>query len=67
MTYRDIPSPTYNKITYLEMAEHVGVRHFSSYLRQVYTQTRRLWVVHYPAFCWLRKSWQYEDLMWACS
>jgi cyclopropane fatty-acyl-phospholipid synthase-like methyltransferase len=36
MTYRDIPSATYNKITYLEMAEHVGVRHFSSYPSSLY-------------------------------
>nr|CAG8434534.1 6226_t:CDS:2 [Entrophospora candida]CAG8590125.1 2695_t:CDS:2 [Entrophospora candida] len=36
MDYRDIPpTPKYNKITCLEMAEHVGVRLFSTFLEQV--------------------------------
>ncbi|CAG8761828.1 12646_t:CDS:1, partial [Racocetra fulgida] len=36
MDYRDIPRrPKYDKITCLEMAEHVGVRLFSSFLSQV--------------------------------
>ncbi|CAG8474031.1 9684_t:CDS:1, partial [Acaulospora colombiana] len=37
MDYRDIPrNPKYNKITCLEMAEHVGVRLFPSFMNQVY-------------------------------
>ncbi|PMD14942.1 cyclopropane-fatty-acyl-phospholipid synthase [Hyaloscypha hepaticicola] len=63
MDYRDIPSSTYNKITCLEMAEHVGVRHFSSFLRQVYTllDDDGVFIIQLSG---LRKSWQYEDLVW---
>jgi cyclopropane fatty-acyl-phospholipid synthase-like methyltransferase len=36
MDYRDIPrSPKYHKITCLEMAEHVGVKLFTTFLEQV--------------------------------
>ncbi len=38
MDYRDIPNRKYNKITCLEMAEHVGVKNFSSFLAQVLVQ-----------------------------
>ncbi len=34
--YRDIPRRTYDKISCLEMAEHVGVRRFQTFMRQVY-------------------------------
>jgi sphingolipid C9-methyltransferase len=36
MDYRDIPAERYNKISCLEMAEHVGVRRFGKFLEQVY-------------------------------
>ncbi len=35
MDYRDIPFRKYDKITCLEMAEHVGVKNFSKFLVQV--------------------------------
>jgi hypothetical protein len=35
MDYRDIPMAKYDKITCLEMAEHVGVKNFSKFLHQV--------------------------------
>lgn len=70
MDYRDIPLPEsahgpagYDKITCLEMAEHVGVRHFSTFLRQV----RDMMTddgVFFLQIAGLRKSWQYEDLIW---
>ena len=36
--YRDIPVQPghYNKIVSLEMAEHVGIRHYAKFLRNVY-------------------------------
>jgi len=34
--YRDIPQQTYDKISCLEMAEHVGVRRFQRFMRQIY-------------------------------
>lgn len=35
MDYRDIPPSTYNKISCLEMAEHVGVKYFRKFMRQI--------------------------------
>lgn len=65
MDYRDIPVPEgrYNKITCLEMAEHVGVRHFGTFLKQVYDMMDDDGVF-FLQIAGLRKSWQYEDLIW---
>ena len=65
MDYRDIPVPEggYKKITCLEMAEHVGVRHFGSFLRQVYDMLDDDGAF-FLQIAGLRKSWQYEDLTW---
>jgi sphingolipid C9-methyltransferase len=37
LDYRDIPTKQYNKIVSLEMVEHVGVKNFQKFLRQVYS------------------------------
>lgn len=67
--YRDIPVSTapngvkYDKITCLEMAEHVGVFRFNTFLMQV----RELLNddgLFYLQIAGLRRSWQYEDLCW---
>jgi sphingolipid C9-methyltransferase len=65
MDYRDIPVPEggYHKITCLEMAEHVGVRHFSSFLSQVHNMLDDDGVF-FLQIAGLRKPWQYEDLIW---
>lgn len=73
MDYRDIPLPTpnegngagegYDKITCLEMAEHVGVRHFSGFLKQVYDMLDDDGVF-FLQVAGIRKPWQYEDLIW---
>ncbi len=36
MDYRDIPKKKYNKITCLEMAEHVGVKNFKKFMAQIH-------------------------------
>ncbi|MCS6809203.1 MAG: cyclopropane-fatty-acyl-phospholipid synthase family protein [Bacteroidota bacterium] len=36
MDYRDIPHQKFDKITCLEMAEHVGLRKFQRFIKQVY-------------------------------
>ena len=37
MDYRDIPrNKKYNKITCLEMAEHVGIKYFKKFMKQIY-------------------------------
>lgn len=65
MDYRDIPVPEgrYNKITCLEMAEHVGVRHLGSFFRQVNDMLEDDGVF-FLQIAGLRKSWQFEDLTW---
>ncbi|KAI9808127.1 MAG: Sphingolipid C9-methyltransferase 2 [Sarcosagium campestre] len=65
MDYRDIPVPEggYNKVTCLEMAEHVGVRHFGTFLKQVYDMMDDDGVF-FLQIAGLRKPWQYEDLIW---
>lgn len=63
--YRDIPVPQggYNKITCLEMAEHVGVRYFSTFLKQVHDMLDDDGVF-FLQIAGLRRPWQYEDLVW---
>ncbi|RDW60437.1 putative cyclopropane-fatty-acyl-phospholipid synthase [Aspergillus mulundensis] len=63
MDYRDAPRGPYKKITCLEMAEHVGVRHFGSFLAQV-NEMLDDDGVFFLQIAGLRKSWQYEDLIW---
>jgi cyclopropane fatty-acyl-phospholipid synthase-like methyltransferase len=65
MDYRDIPVPEgrYNKITCLEMAEHVGVRYFGRFLNQVNDMLEDDGVF-FLQIAGLRKPWQYEDLVW---
>ncbi|KAK9463798.1 S-adenosyl-L-methionine-dependent methyltransferase [Lipomyces oligophaga] len=66
LDYRDTPVPAtgkYDKISCLEMAEHVGVRKFGKFLRQVYDMLDDdgLFLLQIAG---LRKCWQYEDLVW---
>jgi len=64
MDYRDLPpNEKYNKITCLEMAEHVGVRKFGAFMRQVYDLLEDDGVF-YLQIAGLRRPWQYEDLNW---
>ncbi|CEH16507.1 sphingolipid c9-methyltransferase [Ceraceosorus bombacis] len=65
MDYRDIPVEKgyYNKIVSLEMAEHVGIRHYSKFLADIHERldddgTFLLQVAG------LRPTWQYWDLIW---
>jgi len=63
MDYRDIPREKYDKITCLEMAEHVGVRKFQEFMLQVkdLLEDDGLFFLQIAG---LRRAWQYEDLMW---
>jgi len=65
MDYREIPVPTggYDKITCLEMAEHVGVRHLGGFFRQVYDMLEDDGVF-FLQIAGLRKAWQFEDFTW---
>ncbi|AGO10780.1 AaceriAFR735Wp [[Ashbya] aceris (nom. inval.)] len=65
--YRDTPlaegGKKYNKIICLEMAEHVGIRKFGTFLQQVYDMLDDDGIF-YLQYAGLRKPWQYEDLIW---
>jgi len=65
MDYRDTPVPEggYDKITCLEMAEHVGVRKFGAFLQQVYDMLNDDGIF-FLQYAGLRKFWQFEDLEW---
>ncbi|KAI8907930.1 S-adenosyl-L-methionine-dependent methyltransferase [Gorgonomyces haynaldii] len=63
MDYRDIPKQKFDKITCLEMAEHVGVLRFSTFLRQVKDMLEDDGLF-FLQIAGLRRAWQYEDLQW---
>ncbi|KAJ1984340.1 hypothetical protein H4R34_000715 [Dimargaris verticillata] len=62
--YRDIaPRPRFNKISCLEMAEHVGVRKFQDFLLQVRDMLEDDGLF-FMQIAGLRATWQYEDFVW---
>ncbi|EPQ51617.1 sphingolipid C9-methyltransferase [Gloeophyllum trabeum ATCC 11539] len=65
MDAREIPGGPghYTKIVSLEMAEHVGIRRYASFLRQMYDllDDNGVFVMQVAG---IRPSWQYEDLIW---
>jgi cyclopropane fatty-acyl-phospholipid synthase-like methyltransferase len=65
--YREIPNKSgnkkYDKITCLEMAEHVGVKNFSSFLCQVDDMLKDDGIF-YLQIAGLRRTWHWEDLIW---
>lgn len=63
MDYRDIPKTKFNKITCLEMAEHVGVKNFPAFMRQVYDMLEEDGIF-YLQIAGLRRRWQFEDFCW---
>lgn len=60
--YRTL-SGKYDKITCVEMAEHVGIKNFQTFLRQVYGLMEDDGVF-YLQIAGLRRAWQFEDLVW---
>jgi cyclopropane fatty-acyl-phospholipid synthase-like methyltransferase len=63
--YRDVPVEKgyYDKVVSLEMAEHVGIRHYGRFLKSIYDRlnddgTFLLQVAG------LRPQWQFGDLIW---
>lgn len=64
MDYRDIPDEKYDKITCLEMSEHVGIKLYANFLEQVYDMLEDDGIF-YLQIAGLRRAWQWEDFMWA--
>jgi len=63
MDYRDIPHEKWDKITCLEMAEHVGVKYFNRFLLQVSDMLNDNGIF-YLQIAGLRRPWQFEDFNW---
>ncbi|KAK4689914.1 sphingolipid C9-methyltransferase, partial [Tremellales sp. Uapishka_1] len=65
MDYREIPHPKgyFNKISCLEMAEHVGVRRYGKFLSEVYDLLSDDGTLVFQV-AGIRTNWQFEDLNW---
>ncbi|KAI9632718.1 S-adenosyl-L-methionine-dependent methyltransferase [Dioszegia hungarica] len=65
MDYRDIPANkgSFDAISCLEMAEHVGIRHYPKFLREVYELLDDDGTLVFQV-AGIRTNWQYEDLIW---
>ncbi|GJJ13054.1 hypothetical protein Clacol_007303 [Clathrus columnatus] len=63
--YRDIQytKGQFTKIVSLEMAEHVGIRRYGTFLRQVYDMLDDDGTFVFQV-AGIRPAWQYEDLIW---
>ncbi len=61
--YRNLPVAQYDKITCLEMAEHVGIKNFQKFLLQVRGMLKDDGIF-YLQIAGLRRAWQFEDLVW---
>lgn len=65
MDYRDIPQQKghFNKISCLEMAEHVGIRRYGKFLGEVYDLLNDDGLLVFQV-AGIRTNWQFEDLNW---
>jgi cyclopropane fatty-acyl-phospholipid synthase-like methyltransferase len=63
MDYRDIPRERWNKITVLEMAEHVGIRKFQKFMRQLNGMLEEDGIL-FLQIAGLRRNWTAEDFTW---
>lgn len=69
MDYRDVPTHAetagivFDKITCLEMSEHVGVKNYPSFVRQVRDMLADDGMF-YLQIAGLRRAWQFEDFNW---
>ncbi len=61
--YRNLPAQKWDKISCLEMAEHVGIKNFQKFLLQVRGMLKDDGIF-YLQIAGLRRSWQFEDLVW---
>jgi len=59
----DLKPKSFKKITSLEMAEHVGIKRYTSFLRKVHSLLADDGTLYFQV-AGLRREWQYEDLCW---
>ena len=65
MDYREIPNTKYDKISCLEMAEHVGVRKFTTFMKQIAGMLNDDGLF-YLQIAGLRAGFHHESLTWGC-
>ena len=63
LDYRQIPKERWNKITVLEMAEHVGIRKFQAFMRQLNSMLEDDGIL-FLQIAGLRRNWTAEDFTW---
>ncbi len=63
MDYRSIPADKYDKISCLEMAEHVGVKNFTKFMRQI-SGLLKDDGIFYLQIAGLRAGYHQESLIW---
>ncbi|GAA5833328.1 hypothetical protein JCM3766R1_005470 [Sporobolomyces carnicolor] len=62
--FRDLDkNQKFNKIVSLEMAEHVGIRRYDTFLKDVYNLLEDDGILVFQV-AGIRPTWQYEDLIW---
>ncbi|CAJ1930977.1 unnamed protein product [Cylindrotheca closterium] len=59
----DLPIGGFDKITSLEMAEHVGIRRYQEFLKHVHSLLKDDGVFYFQV-AGLRRAWRFEDLVW---
>lgn len=58
----DLPDQ-FDKVTSLEMAEHVGIRRYQEFLTMVHSMLKDEGVFYFQV-AGLRRAWRFEDLVW---
>jgi cyclopropane fatty-acyl-phospholipid synthase-like methyltransferase len=58
-----VPEGGFDKITSLEMAEHVGIKRYDEFLSMVHSLLKDDGLFYFQV-AGLRREWQYEDLVW---
>lgn len=58
-----VPKGGFDKITCLEMAEHVGIARYDEFLSSVHNLLKEDGILYFQV-AGLRREWQYEDIVW---
>lgn len=59
----EVPEGGFDKITSLEMAEHVGIKRYDEFLSMVHGLLKDDGIFYFQV-AGLRRAWDYEDLVW---
>lgn len=59
----DVPDGSFDKITTLEMFEHVGIKHYTTGLKKIHQLLNDKGTLYFQV-AGLRPSWQWRDFIW---